>query len=144
MSDLTKSIAALDALTDDLEKAHHTKAHPGFESVANKIAKKEGVSKESAQAIVAASSRHASKSAKKHNPRLKKVGVVHKALTDLEEITSTLEKADSYLPGQIEMFGDAPPPPKPKKSVAKPSAHSAAAEASAKVAAALKAYTEKH
>lgn len=50
-----------------------TKKHPGFKSTANSIAKKEGVSKERASAILAASSRNASKSAKKSNPRLNKV-----------------------------------------------------------------------
>ena len=50
-----------------------SKKHPGFKKASEKIAKKEGVSKESADAILAASSRGASKSAKKKNPRLKKV-----------------------------------------------------------------------
>jgi hypothetical protein len=49
------------------------KKHPGFKAVASKIAKKQGVSKEKASAILAASSRKASASAKKANPRLKKV-----------------------------------------------------------------------
>lgn len=47
--------------------------HPGFKAVASKIAKKEGVSKDTAAAELASSSRHASKKAKKENPRLKKV-----------------------------------------------------------------------
>lgn len=51
----------------------HSKKHPGFKKVAEKISKKEGVSKEKASAILAASSRKASASAKKKNPRLKKV-----------------------------------------------------------------------
>lgn len=50
-----------------------TKAHPGFEAVENKIAKKQGVSKERAGAILAASTRKASAGAEKKNPRLKKV-----------------------------------------------------------------------
>lgn len=50
-----------------------SKAHPGFKSVQNKIAKQEGVSKKAAGAILAASTRNASKSAKKANPRLKRV-----------------------------------------------------------------------
>lgn len=54
-------------------KGGSTKAHPGFKSVANKIAKKEGVSKEAASAILAASTRKASAKAKAANPRLKKV-----------------------------------------------------------------------
>ena len=49
------------------------KAHPGFKSVQSSIAKKEGVSKGAAGAILANATRHASKSAKKSNPRLKKV-----------------------------------------------------------------------
>ena len=49
------------------------KKHPGFKSVQNKIAKKEGVSKEAAGAILASSSRNASAKAKKANPRLKRV-----------------------------------------------------------------------
>lgn len=51
----------------------HTKAHPGFTAVANHIAQKEGVSKKRAGAILAASTRKASKKAKKANPRLKRV-----------------------------------------------------------------------
>lgn len=47
--------------------------HPGFKKVASKIAKKEGISKEKASAILAASSRRASSGAKKKNPRLNKV-----------------------------------------------------------------------
>lgn len=47
--------------------------HPGFQAVEEKIAKKEGVSKEKAGAILAASSRKASAGAKKRNPNLKKV-----------------------------------------------------------------------
>jgi hypothetical protein len=47
--------------------------HPGFKAVAKGIAAKEGVSKESASKILAASSRGVSKAAKVKNPRLKKV-----------------------------------------------------------------------
>lgn len=50
-----------------------SKAHPGFKSVQSKIAKQQGVSKERAGAILAASSRGASHAAKKSNPRLKRV-----------------------------------------------------------------------
>lgn len=51
-----------------------SKAHPGFNKVASNIEAAEGVSKKSADAILAASSRNASKSAKKKkNPRLNKV-----------------------------------------------------------------------
>lgn len=44
-----------------------------FKAVQNKIAKKEGVSKKEAGAILAKSSRNASPAAKKKNPKLKKV-----------------------------------------------------------------------
>lgn len=47
--------------------------HPGFKSVQSKIAAKEGVSKERAGAILAASTRGASSAAKKANPHLKRV-----------------------------------------------------------------------
>ena len=49
------------------------KAHPGFSAVQSKIAKKQGVSKQAAGAILAASTRKASPAAKKANPALKKV-----------------------------------------------------------------------
>lgn len=50
------------------------KAHPGFGAVQSKIAGKQGISKDRAGAILAASSRNASPAAKRKNPRLKKVG----------------------------------------------------------------------
>ena len=53
--------------------AKHSKAHPGFKAVQNKVAKKEGVSPARAGAIVAASARNASKAAHKANPRLNRV-----------------------------------------------------------------------
>lgn len=49
------------------------KAHPGFKAVASKIAAKEGVSKQAASAMLAASTRKASAKAKKANPKLKRV-----------------------------------------------------------------------
>ena len=49
------------------------KAHPGFKKAASMIAKKQGVSKERAGAILAAGARKASPAAKKANPRLMKV-----------------------------------------------------------------------
>jgi len=52
------------------------KAHPGFKAVQAKIAAKQGVSKESAGAILAAGARKASKAAVKKNPMLKKVSGV--------------------------------------------------------------------
>lgn len=54
------------------------KAHPGFKAVASKIAKKQGISKERASAIVAAGARKASAKAVKANPRLKKVSGMKK------------------------------------------------------------------
>jgi hypothetical protein len=53
--------------------AKSTKGHPGFQNVQAKIAKQQGISKKRAGAILAASSRSASSSAKRKNPRLKKV-----------------------------------------------------------------------
>ena len=50
----------------------HTAKHPGFAAVQKRIAKS-GYSKKAAGAILAAASRGASKSAKKANPRLKRV-----------------------------------------------------------------------
>lgn len=50
-----------------------TKAHPGFKKVSAGIAKKQGISQEAADRILAASSRGASKKAKAANPRLKRV-----------------------------------------------------------------------
>lgn len=47
--------------------------HLGFRAIQNKIAKKQGISKKAAGAILAASTRGASKAAKKKNPRLNKV-----------------------------------------------------------------------
>lgn len=47
--------------------------HPGFSKVASGIAKRQGVSKARASAMLAASTRNASAKAKKKNPRLKKV-----------------------------------------------------------------------
>lgn len=49
------------------------KAHPGFKSAQASIAKKEGVSKKAAGAILASATRKASPAAKKKNPYLKKV-----------------------------------------------------------------------
>lgn len=47
--------------------------HPGFKSVQNKIAREQGISKDRAGAILAASTRSASAGAKRENPRLKRV-----------------------------------------------------------------------
>jgi hypothetical protein len=48
-------------------------SHPGFKAVQSKIASQEGVSMDSAGAILANASRKASPAAKKKNPRLKRV-----------------------------------------------------------------------
>ena len=50
-----------------------TKKHPGFKAVQASIAKKQGVSKQAAGAILASATRKASPAAKKANPKLKKV-----------------------------------------------------------------------
>lgn len=47
--------------------------HPGFKAVQKQIARKQGVSMKQAGAILASSTRNASASAKRANPRLKKV-----------------------------------------------------------------------
>lgn len=49
------------------------KPHPGFKSVAARIAKQDGVSGKAASAILASASRKASPAAKKANPRLSRV-----------------------------------------------------------------------
>lgn len=49
------------------------KDHPGFKAVQAEIAKKQGISKKRAGAILADKSRSASKAAKKKNPRLNRV-----------------------------------------------------------------------
>ncbi len=48
-------------------------AHPGFKSAQRGIAKKMGVSKKRAGAILASRTRKASPAAKRRNPRLKRV-----------------------------------------------------------------------
>lgn len=53
--------------------AGKSKAHPGFNAVAKKVAAREGVSMDRARAIVAAGARNASAKAKRANPNLKKV-----------------------------------------------------------------------
>lgn len=50
-----------------------SKAHPGFKAVQSGIAKKQGISKEAAGAILASATRKASPAAKRANPNLKKV-----------------------------------------------------------------------
>ena len=50
-----------------------SKAHPGFKAVTAKIAKRQGISKDRAAAILASAARKASPYAKKNNPRLNRV-----------------------------------------------------------------------
>ena len=50
-----------------------SKRHPGFKGASRSIQAKEGVSKDAANAILAAGARKASKSAKRSNPRLNRV-----------------------------------------------------------------------
>lgn len=47
--------------------------HPGFQTVAGDIARKQGISLQRAGAILANSTRKASPAARRRNPRLKKV-----------------------------------------------------------------------
>lgn len=56
-------------------------AHPGFENAAKSISERQGVSMDSARAILASGAHHASHSAIKHNKRLKRVPGVGKGMT---------------------------------------------------------------
>ena len=58
--------------------------HPGFKTVQKQIAKKSGVTMESAGAILANSSRRASREAKEKNPRLNRVRGKSKAESEAE------------------------------------------------------------
>lgn len=51
----------------------HSKEHPGFDAIVARIMREKGVSKESAQKILASSTRNASPEAKRKNPRLNRV-----------------------------------------------------------------------
>lgn len=53
--------------------AKKSSKHPGFKAVASKMASSQGISTKRASAELAASTRGASKSAKKANPRLTRV-----------------------------------------------------------------------
>lgn len=50
-----------------------SKAHPGFKPVQTSIARREGVSKDRAGAILASAARNASPKAHRANPRLNRV-----------------------------------------------------------------------
>jgi hypothetical protein len=67
-----KSIWVDDKPTKEQAMARGGK-HPGFRAVQSKIAARMGVSKQRAGAILASATRKASSSAKKKNPRLKRV-----------------------------------------------------------------------
>jgi hypothetical protein len=58
---------------NNLKTNNMAKSHPGFKAVQSQIAKKQGISQESAGAILASATRNASAGAKKANPKLKKV-----------------------------------------------------------------------
>ena len=69
-------------------------AHPGFAAVQSSIAKKEGVSKESAGAILASRTRDASAAAKKKNPNLDRVnGAVARRIKKRGAEGSPMEEA---------------------------------------------------
>jgi hypothetical protein len=53
--------------------------HPGFAKAAASIARKQGISREAAGAILASGARHASAAAKRKNPRLKRVAMKKKS-----------------------------------------------------------------
>lgn len=50
-----------------------SKAHPGFNAVAERIARKQGIPLDRAKAELASSTRRASPAAKRANPNLKRV-----------------------------------------------------------------------
>jgi predicted glycoside hydrolase/deacetylase ChbG (UPF0249 family) len=54
-------------------EGHHSGAHPGFKSVAARIAKKQGIPIKEANAELAASTRRAGPAARAANPRLNRV-----------------------------------------------------------------------
>jgi len=56
----------------------HSAKHPGFAAITSRVARREGISEDRARAIIASSTRHASKAARKANPRLKNVAPAKK------------------------------------------------------------------
>jgi hypothetical protein len=56
-----------------MKKKSRSNIHKGFKSIQAGIARKQGISKKRAGAILAVSSRKSSASAKRKNPRLKRV-----------------------------------------------------------------------
>ena len=95
-----------------LEKIKHTAAHPGFNAVANRIASSEGVSRESAGAILASARRKASSAAVRHNPRLKRikkaepefVALLEKAKTSPEEREKIRLTMHEFKHGQLRSY----------------------------------------
>ena len=78
MADINGNLKCIDRYFNDHYKeqkmiAKVKKKHPGFKKASADIQKKEGVSKKSADAILASGARKASAKAKKANPKLKKV-----------------------------------------------------------------------
>jgi len=69
----TDKISKKKSKKEEKEEVSESKKHPGFKKVASKIAKQQKLSIKKASAILAASTRKASKKAKKKNPKLKKV-----------------------------------------------------------------------
>jgi hypothetical protein len=75
------------------------KAHPGFKSVQSSIAKKQGISKDRAGAILGAASRHASAAAKHANPRLNRVkGKMHSGGMIPEDGLYEMKKDEMVIP----------------------------------------------
>lgn len=73
---LAEELEALEAQglsEEELSEIVKQKISESFKSVENRIAKKEGISKDRAGAILANASRHASAKAKRENPKLNKV-----------------------------------------------------------------------
>lgn len=56
-----------------MKRHNPVKRHMGFKAAAESVAEKQNLPMNRANAIIAAGARHASKSAKKANPRLKRV-----------------------------------------------------------------------
>lgn len=77
------------------------KSHPGFKSVQKSIASKEGVSKESAGAILGAATRHTSAAARKANPHLNRVkGKMHEGGVVPEDGLYEMKKNEVVTPAK--------------------------------------------
>lgn len=72
------------------------KPHPGFKKVQATIAKKQGISKKAAGAILAAGARKASTKAVKANPRLKRVsGVIEKKTNETYKSKAAMKRHEA-------------------------------------------------